>query len=384
MMTDPLRLFILAGEASGDRLGADLVERLRAQVKVALTGVGGCELEAAGLRSLFPMRELSVMGWADVLPRLPRLLWRVRQVARTILRQNPDVVVLIDAQVFSALVARMVRRGGGRMPMLLYVAPAVWAWKPERAPKLAALFDEVLAVLPFEPQVMAELGGPSTHYVGHPAVRRLAWRPELPERGPMVLLPGSREGELRRHLPLMQALARRLAGHPRITHFLLPTPPQLRARLEGAVSSWDTPVTVVADAAGRQDAFASAVAACAVTGTVTLELALAGVPMVTTYVADKGQARRWVDYQVRFAALPNAILDRELVPEVLGITGDVAVLEREVRALLERPPAAAAQLAGFAELRLLMAEGCPGAPVVDPAERVLSRAGGAQRSASAT
>src|SRR5262245_48293743 len=135
-MSDPLKLFVLAGEPSGDRIGADLVERLRARVALELTGVGGNELEAAGLHSLFPMRELAVMGWADVLPRLPLLLWRVRQVARAIIRNRPDVTVLIDAQVFSRLVAERLRRAGYDLPVLLYVAPAVWAWKSDRAPKL--------------------------------------------------------------------------------------------------------------------------------------------------------------------------------------------------------------------------------------------------------
>src|SRR5690606_39534837 len=133
---------------------------LRLQSELRLSGVGGTELEAQGLAPLFPMHELSVMGWADVLPRLPRLLWRARQVARAIIRDRPDVVVLVDAQVFSAIVARQVRAAGVRTPILLYVSPAVWAWKPERAGKLRGLFDEVLSVLPFEPRVLRELEGP--------------------------------------------------------------------------------------------------------------------------------------------------------------------------------------------------------------------------------
>src|SRR5687767_941789 len=132
-MAERLRLFTLAGEPSGDRIGADLVQRLRSRTDLELMGVGGEELESVGLRSLFPMRELAVMGWRDVLPRLPLLLWRARQVARAIVRGASDVVVLIDAQEFNRVVARQVRAGGSRVPMLLYVAPAVWAWKPERA-----------------------------------------------------------------------------------------------------------------------------------------------------------------------------------------------------------------------------------------------------------
>lgn len=380
-MPEPLHLFILAGEASGDRIGADLVRRLQPRATLRLAGVGGAGLEAAGLRSLFPMHELSVMGWADVLPRLPRLLWRARQVARAVIRSRPDVVVLVDAQVFSAIVARQIRAAGVRTPILLYVSPAVWAWKPERAAKLRPLFDEVLSVLPFEPRVMAELAGPLTHYVGHPALAQLPSRPALPETGPVLLLPGSREGELRRHLPLMRALAAEFAGHPRVTGFLLPTPSHLRQRLAAAVADWGVPVEVVSDEAGRSAAFGTAIAACAVTGTVTLELALAGVPMVTTYMADKGQAARWVKYRVKFAALPNAILDRSLVPEVLGTAIEPAALAVPLRSLLDDPAAAARQLDGFHSIRTLMEAGAPEAPIEDPTIRILHWAG-VQRSAS--
>ncbi|MHB1109393.1 MAG: lipid-A-disaccharide synthase [Devosia sp.] len=375
-MPEHLKLFILAGEPSGDRVGADLVDRLRARTKLELSGVGGEALIGKGLKSLFPMSELSVMGWADVLPRLPLLLWRARQTAQAIIRSKPDVAVLVDAQVFSALVAKQVRAAGVKTPLLLYVAPAVWAWKPERAPKLRPLFDEVLAVLPFEPKVLAELGGPPSHYVGHPALQTFPLRVAVPDRGPLLLLPGSREGELRRHLPLMRGVAECFMGHPRVTGFVLPTPGAMAERVNAEVGSWHAPVQVVSSEAEKRAAFRDAVAACAVTGTVTLELALAGVPMVTTYVADAGQARRWVKYRVRFAALPNAILERELVPEVLFTAPELSRIELPLQNLLDDEAAAAAQLAGFREIRTLMEKGAPEAPLADSAERVVSHMAG--------
>lgn len=350
------------------------MDRLRAHVDVELAGVGGDALAERGLRSLFPMRELSVMGWADVLPRLPLLLWRVRQTAQAILRSRPDVAVLVDAQVFSALVAQRVRAVRREIPLVLYVAPAVWAWKPERAAKLRPLFDEVLAVLPFEPRVLADLGGPPSHYVGHPALQAFPFRNAIPDRGHLLLLPGSREGELRRHLPLMRGVAERLKGHPRITGFAIPTPRTMARRLGAELETWDLPVAIVSTESEKRAAFAHAVAACAVTGTVTLELALAGVPMVATYVADQGQAKRWVKYQVRFASLPNAILGRELVPEKLFTTPDLERLVLPLQSLLDDPDAAALQVAGFHEIRELMQKGAPEAPVTDPAERILDLA----------
>src|SRR5690606_10820914 len=163
-------VFILAGEASGDRIGANLMAGLKGRrPELAITGVGGDAMEGEGLSSLFPMDDLAVMGYRDVILRLPLLLWRARQVASAILRQRPDVVVLIDAQVFSKVVAKSLRRRGYKGPIILYVAPAVWAWGAERARKLAGIFDEILSVLPFEPEAMRRLGGPETAYVGHPA-----------------------------------------------------------------------------------------------------------------------------------------------------------------------------------------------------------------------
>lgn len=371
-MAEPLRLFILAGEASGDRIGADLVQRLRTATEVTLGGVGGTELQAEGLSSLFPMENLSVMGWSDVLRRLPLLLWRVLQTANAIIKQRPDVVVLIDSQVFVNAVANRVRRAGLTVPMLLYVAPSVWAWRPERARELKPLFDEVLAVLPFEPKVMAELGGPPTSYVGHPALARFPMRSAQPERGPLLLLPGSRAGELRRHLRLMRDAAVALQEHPRITGFTIPTLSSLVDRLRAEVAGWPVPVQVVTGDE-RQSAFATAYAAFAVSGTITFELAMSGVPMVVTYVADAQQAKRAarIGRPVQIA-LPNIILGREVVPELQFVDPKAERSLAPLAALLDDPKAVAAQVAAFHELRALMQKGAPEAPLVDPAERVLA------------
>ena len=373
-MPEPLRLFILAGEASGDRIGADLVQRLRGRTNVELSGVGGPELRAEGLSSLFPMENLSVMGWSDVLRRLPLLLWRVRQTARAIIRQRPDVVVLIDSQVFSKAIAGRVRRAGLDVPILLYVAPTVWAWRPERAAELKPLYDEVLAVLPFEPKVMAELGGSPTSYVGHPAMVRFPMRPTQPERGPLLLLPGSRLGELRRHLPLMRQAAEMLRAHPRLTGFVIPTLASLADQLRAEVASWSVPVDVVTGEA-RQAAFSSAYAAFAVSGTVTFELAMLGVPMVVTYVADAQQAKRYRALGRRVQiALPNILLGREEIPELQFAGPDDERSLAPLAALLDDPAAVAAQVAAFHLIRALMQKGAPEAPLVDPAERVLAHA----------
>jgi lipid-A-disaccharide synthase len=366
-MADPVRLFITAGEPSGDHIGADLVSRLRHKRDIALTGVGGVGLAGQGLASLFPMSDLSVMGMSDVIARFPLLWWRMRQTVRAIVKGQPDIAVLIDSQVFSATVARKARAGGYRGPILLYVAPAVWAWRPERAKALNGLFDEVLAVLPFEPKVMQELGGPATTYVGHPALAEIKFRNAVPDRGSLLLLPGSRGGELRRHLPVMARVAAALADHPRLTGMVLPTPPSQLAEVSEAVGGWKVPVRIVASTAEKAEAFESAAAAAAVSGTVTLELALSGVPMAVTYVTDPGQHRNWLKAGSPLAALPNILAGGRVVPELVALDPQPDWLIGEVRKLLDQQQAAAPQLEAFAAIRRSMETAAS-----DPADRVLA------------
>jgi lipid-A-disaccharide synthase len=369
-MDKPLRLFVLAGEASGDRIGADLIARLRAQVPLAIAGVGGNDMQALGLKSLFPMSDLSVMGVTDVLRRLPMLLGRIRMAAEAILAGQPDIVVLIDSQDFSRLLAKRLRKRGYAGAIVLYVAPSVWARAPERAARLVGLFDEVLAVLPFEPAVMSRLGGPKTSYVGHPALAEQV-SPLSGERGPLVILPGSRDGELRRHLPLFRQAVERVAARQEISEIVLPTLPTLRDRLVAETSRWSVPVRVVADRSERSAVYADAVAALAVSGTVTLELALARVPMVVSYVMDWHQARIYRRLGSPAVSLPNIILGRDAVPECIAAAPDVDALAQQLDGLLGNKKARKAQIDCFDELSVLMERGEPDFPRQDPADRIL-------------
>ncbi len=374
-MSDPLRLFILAGEASGDRLGADLIQRLKRRgVELALSGVGGDELKAEGLVPMFPMSDLAVMGLRDVLLRLPLLLLRVSQVASAILKSAPDVAILIDSQVFAQAVAKRVRAAGGHMPLLLYVAPSVWGYRPERAAAIKPLYDEVLGILPMEPEVMRRLGGPPTTYVGHPALDRGAMRQDIVERGPLLLLPGSRRGELRRHLTLMRAVAERVYRHQAVDGLVLPTLPALEADLRHEVAKWSVPVRVVTGAE-RAEPFSNAVAAFAVSGTITLELAMAGIPTVVTYVPDGHQAKLLRAAGLPALALPSIVAGERLVPELVfvdRIDADAAI--STVTELLDMPSVRRAQLDGFRKIRAQMQVGRVDSPRADPAERVLAHA----------
>ena len=371
-MNDYLKLFILAGEPSGDRIAADLVARLKQRVPLALSGVGGDELIAHGLKSMYPMSNLSVMGISDVIRRLPLLLWRIEQTARSIRAARPDVVVLVDAQDFSKLLAKRLKALGYKGKTILYVAPSVWARSPGRAAKLKPLFDEVMAVLPFEPAVMQRLDGPYTSYVGHPALGEQLAQTNIVERGPLVLLPGSRDGELRRHLPVFREVVEQLAGHPTVDGIVIPTLPRLADRLRAEVAQWAVPVTVTADRDARGELYASAVLALCVSGTATLELGLARLPMVVNYVMDATQARVFDKIGRPAVSLPNIILGRPAVPELVQAQADVPAVIEAVRSLLDSKKARQDQLDAFGELAKLMEDGDPDFGRQDPADRILS------------
>jgi lipid-A-disaccharide synthase len=347
-----------------------------------IMGIGGDALEGEGLKSIFPMSDLSVMGIVDVLKRLPLLLWRIRQTVAAILTAKPDLLVLIDSQVFSQTVARRLRKAGYAGDIILYVAPTVWVWRPERAIEIEPLYNEILAVLPFEPAVMKRLGGPPTTYVGHPALEETSLRKKQPERGPLLLLPGSRRGELKRHLPIMRDVAHAFRRHERVTDFVLPTPRNQEEFVLEQVRTWDIPVYVTSTQQGKRAGFIEAVAAAAVSGTITLELALAGVPTVATYVSDKAQAHYLKRYKGKYITLPNILLQDALIPEVVDEkrrTGDVIA---ELRYLLDTPGEIERQREGFVRVRAGMERGAPDAPLTDAADRI--RAHLSQRASIAT
>lgn len=366
-----LSLFIVAGEPSGDRIAADLVARLRSKVDLDLHGVGGDELIGQGLSSLYPMSDLAVMGVTDVIVNLPRLLWRLEQTARAILDIRPDVVVLVDAQDFSKRLARKLRQRGFAGTLILYVAPSVWARNPERAARLKPLFDAVLAVLPFEPAVMESLGAPPTSYVGHPALAEASRATEARDAGPIVLLPGSRTGELRRHLPLLKVLAPRLAEIPGVTELVLPTLPRLRDQLQRELAQWNVPVRLIDSREQRRNIYASALGALCVSGTVTLELALARVPMLVVYGLDGHQARVFEQLGRPAVSLPNIILDRSVVPEHVARNLDPEAIGAAALALFKNKEARQQQVTAFGELHEMMDAGKAPYGREDPADRVL-------------
>jgi lipid-A-disaccharide synthase len=364
------KLAVIAGEVSGDLLGADLVRGLRGRVDgtLELVGVGGEALEAEGLVSLFDYSELSIMGFSQVLARLPKLLLRIRQTARGIIAARPDALVIIDSPDFTHRVAQRVRAALPDLPVINYVCPSVWAWKPERAPKMRGYVDHVLAVLPFEPEVMR---GPPTTYVGHRLASDgnvLAVRDRRRERRQSdegreaktcLLLPGSRTSEISRLLPIFREAAEELAARHENTRFLLPTVPRQEKRIRELTASWKIQPEITVAADKKWQAFAEADAALAASGTVILELALAGVPVVSAYCADWLVSLLHTRIRIWTAALPNLIADFPVVPEYFNKAIRPATLTRWFERLSSDTPQRRAMLDGFAIVQQRMSTDRP-------------------------
>jgi lipid-A-disaccharide synthase len=358
-------LFVIAGEPSGDRLGADLMRGLKVLAPdVTFTGIGGAQMEAEGLKSLFPMSELAVMGIAEILPRLPNLLRRIRETTAAVTATAPDALISIDSPDFCLRVAAKAKAARPGLRTIHYVAPTVWAWRPERAGKMARHIDHVLALFPFEPPFM-EAAGMTCDFVGHPVVADPKADEEAvadlkaefgfnPYSGILTVLPGSRAGEVRRMAPVFgEVVARVLAARPN-TCVIVPAASNVADQVAAEVARWPGQ-TVLLDPRGRsaQDveirkraAFAASDLALAASGSVSLELAAAGLPMVVAYRFN-WLTTRIVKRKVRlkWATLVNILTDSPAVPEFLFEACDAGRIAPEVLRLLGDPEARSAQIA---------------------------------------
>jgi lipid-A-disaccharide synthase len=370
-------VFLVAGEPSGDVLGARLMAALRRLTggHVRFAGVGGEAMRREGLASLFPLDDLAVMGFVEILPRLPRILSRLRDVERAVIASRPAVVVTIDAPGFNLRLARRLRPQGVRL--VHYVAPQLWAWRPERARKLIGLFDRILTLFPFETAFFAGLGI-DTRLVGHPAVE--AERPEAgdlrarlgiaPSAPVLLMLPGSRVGLVRRMLPIYAATAKRLALLIPGLVILVPVVAATRAVTAEAVAAWPVDARVVDNLADKRAALAAAAAAITISGTSTLELALAGMPMIVAYRTNPISAflaRRLV--RVPHVALPNLILGRGAIPELLQEACTPGTLADAAARLMIDATAAQSQRDDLAALRAQL--GADGPPPSERAARAV-------------
>jgi len=363
-----IRVLVVAGEHSGDALGGRLMAavRRRAARPVRFAGVGGPHMAAEGLTSLFPLADVAVMGPLAILWALPRLVRRINQAAAAGVAMAPDVVVIIDSPELTRPIARRIRRRLPEVPIIDYVSPSVWAWRPGRARRMRAYVDHVMALLPFEPAVHARLGGPACSYVGHPLIERL---PEMaaadpaslraslgigPEARIVVVLPGSRRSEAERLMgPFGEAialLARRVPGLVPV----IPAVESVRALIEAKAAAWPVPPRLVAGETAKLEAFKAGEVALAASGTVTLELALAGTPMVVAYRVDALAARLQFLVKTPHFALSNLVLGERAFPELMQDDCTPDRLAAALAAVMTEPAAREAQRAALARVPALM------------------------------
>ena len=354
----PLKLMLIAGEPSGDALGAQLMAGLREQAGagVAFCGVGGPLMEAEGLTSLFSLADTSVMGLKEVVPKIPAILARVREAADFAIAERPDLVVLIDSPDFTHRIARRLKRMAPDIAIAKYVAPQVWASRPQRAKSLAEFVDYLLALLPFEPPFF-EQHGLKTYFVGHPVIERMPVVSDTEvadfrtrhglgaDEEALVVLLGSRANEVRYLGPPFEGAVRQLVAERPGLRILIPTVPHIREKVEALTANWPGRPVLFDDPADKFISFKVAKAALAVSGTVTTEAALAGLPMVVAYKVGWLTAiiaRRMMI--AKYFTLLNLIADEEVIPEFLQEQCEPEILAEAVKPYLSDTDARRSQL----------------------------------------
>lgn len=355
-----LKVFIIAGEPSGDKLGGALMAGLKAlRSQVSFEGIGGPMMAAQGLDSRFDMTELSVMGIAEVLPKYRHLKRRIAETAAAAVETQPDVLITIDSPDFSLRVARLVKAAGNTR-CVHYVAPTVWAWRPGRAAKMARSIDHVLALFPFEPPYM-EAAGMACDFVGHPVVaepvadaaqaREFRDARGIGDAPLLMVLPGSRRGEVARLAPVFGAAVARLVAEKPDLRVVLPAAAPVATMVRQISQGWaGAPVVVdpATDVAGniKRAAFRAADVALAASGTVSLELAAAQTPMVIAY--DMNWLSRAIIgrmLKVDTVTLVNLVSETRVVPEFIGKDCDAAKIAAGVLKVMSAPQAQADAMA---------------------------------------
>ncbi len=386
-MAAPSHIYLIAGEASGDFIGSSLMQSLKLSSNdhIKISGIGGERMQAAGLQSLFPMQELSLMGFAEVVPHIRKLKQRIRETVADIIAGTPDIVVSIDSPGFVNRVVAQLKKQMDKPPVCVHiVAPTVWAYKPQRAKRTAALFDRLLVLLPFEPPYFTA-EGLATDFIGHP----VAWdwrthgngeafriRHQIePKRLLLGMMPGSRANEITRHLPVFMACAERLALQSNGLEVVIPLRPAMEAKVRTMLKGWRIHHHLIVGDAEKKGAFAACNLALAKSGTVALETALAYLPTVTAYRVHPLSAwivRRMI--RVPYVNLVNILLERAVIPECIQQDCDVETISPYLLQLAKDDMARQAQLAAFEQVGDMLGASDSQSPTDKAAHIILSYA----------
>ena len=364
-----MKYYLIAGEPSGDSLGARLMQAIRRQDKDAVfVGIGGESMQDQGLTSLFNISELAIMGIAEVIPSIPRILKRIDQTIAEIVRQKPDVIVTIDSWSFCARIHKRIRKLNLHIPQVHYVAPQVWAWKKKRARTMYKYIDLLLTLFPHEPRYFLPYHL-DTVFVGHPVIENkvaktadvgnFKLKHEIPHNNRiMLVLPGSRHNEIERLLPDFLEVVRKLHAKYLDFSFVLPTVSTVAERVKKMVAESELPILVVEGETERRIAFQNADVAIAASGTVALELAILDVPHIVAYKVPK--LTEWIAKRVlhiQFVNLTNILLGYEVVPELLQTDCNPENILQYVEQFLSQNTLYKRQIENFEKLRKLLGMG---------------------------
>lgn len=364
-----LKIYLIAGEPSGDLLGSRFMRAMKKKTdgKVKFAGLGGDTMKAEGLKPLFDVSELAVMGLVEVIPSIPKVLKRIKETVADIVKQKPDVVITIDSWSFSSRVHKALRKLKTGIPQVHYVAPQVWAWKKKRAKTMYKYIDHLLTLFPYEPKYFTPYHL-DTRFVGHPVIESevisasgeaFRRKYQIAEGKKIVsVLPGSRKNEVAKLLPVFLESVKELRQENKNLYFVIPTVSTVEKEVRRQVKESGVPVLVVNTQADRYGAFRASEAAIAASGTVALELAICDIPHIIAYKVSPFSAmlaRRFL--KIQFVNLSNILLGREIIPELLQercVTGNI---RNYISRLLVHDDLYEKQMDGFVKVRKILGQG---------------------------
>lgn len=363
------KIYLIAGEPSGDLLGSRLMRAMKKETNgvVEFYGLGGDTMEREGLKPLFDISDLAIMGIMEIIPSIPKILRHIKTTINDILRVRPDAVITIDSWSFSARIHQALRKKKTGIPQIHYVAPQVWAWKKKRAKTMYKYIDHLLTLFPYEPKYFTPYKLP-TDFIGHPVIESEAVHGDAKAfhkkfnvsfgKRIIAILPGSRHTEVSRLLPVFLEAADKIYAENPDVCFVIPTVQTVSSAVKLMAEKSKLPIIITETESDRYNAFKASTAAIAASGTVALELAILDVPHIVAYKVSAFSAfllRRFL--KIQFVNLSNILLGREIVPELLQERCVSGNIKSYIDQILRRGDLLERQNEGFKKVREVLGFG---------------------------